>query len=84
MKSKGTYLLITACIVTLAIFLADDSLAQCSMCRKIATDGANNAKTVGKSINHAILYLMAMPYFLVGFYFRKQITGFVRGLLVKK
>ena len=82
MKFKVTNIFLTLFIVALVLILADDSIAQCSMCRKIATDGANT-KTVGASLNTGILYLLAMPYLLVTFFFRKQILGFMRGLLKK-
>ncbi len=78
-KFKYKYFILTLCVIALVLFLADDSIAQCSMCRKIATDGANS-KAVGKSLNHGILYLLAMPYCLLAFFFRKQIFGFMRGL----
>jgi hypothetical protein len=83
MKIKSTYFLFTLCIIALVIFMANDSIAQCSMCRKIATDGANS-KAVAGSLNRGILYLLAMPYCLLAFFFRKQIFGFVRGLRAKK
>ncbi|TAL58135.1 MAG: hypothetical protein EPN85_12350 [Bacteroidetes bacterium] len=70
-------------MIALSIFLADDSIAQCSMCRKIATDGANS-KAVGVALNSGILYLLALPYFLIAFFFRKQIFSFMRTLRVKK
>ena len=82
MKLKGAYIFIMLCIIALVIFLADDSIAQCSMCRKIATDGANS-KTVGASLNHGILYLLALPYTLLIFFFRKQIFEFMRGLIMR-
>ena len=83
MKSKGTYVFITLCVIAIVLFLADDSIAQCSMCRKIATDGANS-KVVAASLNKGILYLLAMPYCLLAFFFRKQILGFARSLVAKK
>jgi hypothetical protein len=77
MKFKWTYLLITLGIIILVVVVAGDSIAQCSMCRKIATDGTNSG-TVGKKLNAGILYLLAFPYVLVGFFFRKQIADFVK------
>ena len=82
MKIKIKYLFFALCIIALVIFLADDSIAQCSMCRKIATDGTNSA-TVGKKLNAGILYLLAFPYLLVGFFFRKQIFDFIRGFIMR-
>ncbi|MBI3500914.1 MAG: hypothetical protein HY063_03885 [Bacteroidetes bacterium] len=82
MKFKWTYLLIILGIIVLVVILADDSIAQCSMCRKIATDGANTG-TVGKKLNTGILYLLAMPYLLLGFFFRKQIVDFVKSKFMR-
>lgn len=70
-------------MIALMLFLADDTFAQCSMCRKIATDGANN-NSVGAGLNSGILYLLAIPYILLALFFRKQIMGFVSALRVKK
>jgi membrane glycosyltransferase len=81
-KNQLAYLIIIVCVVVLVIFLADDSIAQCSMCRKIATDGTNTG-TVGKKLNAGILYLLAFPYVLVGFFFRKQIAGFFRAQIAR-
>jgi membrane glycosyltransferase len=82
MKLKWTYLLVILGIIVLVVILADDSIAQCSMCRKIATDGTNSG-TVGKKLNAGILYLLAFPYVLVGFFFRKQIAGFVKSKFMR-
>ncbi len=45
------------------------SEAQCAMCRAVLESGDNNA--VAEGINNGIVYLMAIPYILVGvvFYF---------------
>ena len=83
MKFKPSYILITLLCILFLFLLADSSFAQCSMCQKIATDGANT-KLVAKSLNHGILYLLAMPYCMLAFIFRKQIIGFMRGLIAKK
>ena len=83
MKNKGLYIFLALCLVTLVLFFADDASAQCSMCRKIATDGANS-KVVAASLNKGILYLLAMPYCLLAFFFRKQILGFARSLMAKR
>jgi membrane glycosyltransferase len=82
-KIKSKYFLLSLALIALVIFFAADSFAQCSMCRKIATDGANS-KAVGTSLNKGILYLLAMPYCLLAFFFRKQIVGFTRTLRIKK
>ncbi len=84
MKIKGSYVFALMVTIALLILLADDSFAQCSMCRKIATDGTNEKTVDAASLNSGILYLLALPYFLIAFFFRKQIYGFVSTLRVKK
>ena len=82
MKLKGGFIFFTFCIIVLVVFMADDSLAQCSMCQKIAIDGVK-AKTAGNALNHGILYLLALPYCMLAIIFRKQIASFIHGLLVR-
>ena len=55
-------------------FLFLDVSAQCVMCKAVAEDSAA-AGAVGRGINQGILYIMAVPYILLG------IIGF---LIVKK
>ncbi|MBT8321335.1 MAG: hypothetical protein KJO90_06660 [Eudoraea sp.] len=43
------------------------SRAQCAMCRAVLESGDNN--TVAEGINNGIVYLMAIPYILVGVIF---------------
>lgn len=47
--------------------------AQCAMCRAVLESGADN--TVAEGVNNGIVYLMAIPYILIGvllfFVFRK-------------
>ncbi len=40
--------------------------AQCSMCTINAEQGAKNGNTQTKGINTGVLYLLAIPYLLVG------------------
>ena len=82
MKFNWKYLFVSLCVVALVTILADDSIAQCSMCRKIASDGVNS-KTAGATLNHGILYLLALPYVLLMFFFRKQILDFMRSFLLR-
>jgi hypothetical protein len=56
-------------LVTLAFFLnVNSAQAQCPMCKtalKSNQNGANKA-SVGNGINNGILFLLTMPYVLVG------------------
>ena len=49
----------------LFFLLVIESSAQCSMCRAVLESA--EAKETAKGINNGIIYLMAIPYLLVGF-----------------
>ncbi len=66
----------TVCLLALVLFCADDTLAQCSMCKKIATDGTNNTRSIANGLNKGILYMLAFPYAMIAFIFRKQIIEY--------
>jgi hypothetical protein len=51
-------------LVVLALVGADGS-AQCVMCKAVAEDSAE-AEGMGRGLNTGILYLMAVPYLLLG------------------
>ena len=53
--------------LVLLTFLPLVSEAQCAMCRAVLESGDNNA--VAEGINNGIVYLMAIPYILVGVIF---------------
>lgn len=61
---SGTKKIITLVLLT---FLPMVSQAQCAMCRAVLESGDNNA--VAEGINNGIVYLMAIPYILVGVIF---------------
>lgn len=56
-------------IVVLVSLFPQLSEAQCAMCRAVLESGENTA--VAEGINDGIVYLMAVPYLLIGalFYF---------------
>ena len=48
--------------------------AQCAMCKEAAASSLkNDPSSMARSLNSGILYLMAVPYILLAFIFRKQI-----------
>ncbi|WP_116124705.1 hypothetical protein [Lewinella sp. IMCC34183] len=59
--------LLPICLV-LVLLLAGgtDLLAQCPMCRATAESNLANGGTEGQGLNQGILYLLGMPYVLVG------------------
>lgn len=55
-------------LLLLAVFAFGDALeveAQCVMCKAVAEDSAAEG-AVGRGINQGILYIMAVPYVLLG------------------
>ena len=46
------------------LILSSDAYSQCSMCRSVLE--SEEGQSTAKGINNGILYLMAIPYFLVG------------------
>jgi hypothetical protein len=49
----------------LILFVVGEASAQCSMCRAVLESG--EAQETARGINNGIIYLMAIPYLLVGF-----------------
>jgi heme/copper-type cytochrome/quinol oxidase subunit 2 len=64
MLSKFRAFLILAFILVLLPFTSN---AQCAMCRASLQNDAN--KAVAEGVNDGIVYLMAIPYILVGIMF---------------
>jgi hypothetical protein len=56
-------------ILTLFFLLAlttPDATAQCPMCKIGAESNLKNGGSAGKGLNTGILYMLALPYLLVG------------------
>jgi hypothetical protein len=57
----------------------------CSQCRMLSEQSAELGENAfASNINTGILYLMAVPYLLLMFLFRKRIIRFLKSLFVKK
>ncbi len=53
--------------------------AQCAMCKQAAESSLkSNPNSMARSLNSGILYLMAVPYVMIAFIFRKQISSLLR------
>ncbi len=58
--------------------------AQCAMCKQAAeTSLKSNPNSMARSLNSGILYLMAVPYLMLCFIFRKQIAQLWRKFFPK-
>lgn len=53
-------------IIVILIFTNIDVVAQCPMCKIAAESNLENGGTEGKGLNKGILYILTMPYLLVG------------------
>lgn len=63
---KRRFLILTITII-LVILVVPDMIAQCPMCRLTAETNLQNGGTAGIGLNKGILYLLSMPYLIVGF-----------------
>jgi len=53
-------------VIIVLTFVAQDVVAQCPMCRLSAETNLENGGTAGRGLNTGILYLLSMPYLVVG------------------
>lgn len=67
-------------LILLTSLIHVSASAQCAMCRAVAESGSTNGQNVGGGLNNGILYLMAVPYLLLIFFFRKRIWTFLKEL----
>lgn len=84
MRLKPVHIFITILIL---FFLLSPELidAQCAMCKaSVESNIKNDPNSAAKGINKGILYLMAIPYLLIAFIFRKQIIGFYKKIKGKQ
>ena len=64
-------------LILLFVLFMQDLFAQCAMCKAVAEDQAEEGAS---GINAGILYIMAIPYILLFFFFRKKSFGFLKEL----
>jgi hypothetical protein len=69
MKRYQRILLILTLI--LFFFVSSELAAQCPMCKIAAESNLENGGSAGKGLNTGILYMLTMPYLIIG------ILGFV-------
>jgi heme/copper-type cytochrome/quinol oxidase subunit 2 len=67
---------------TLALLLfAVATYSQCAMCKAAAeSDLKNNPNSLAKGLNTGILFLMVIPYVIVGIIFRKDVIQFFKNI----
>jgi hypothetical protein len=75
--TRATRILI---LIVLAVYsTAGSVMGQCAMCKQAASSSLDKDPTsLAKNLNTGILYLMAVPYILIAFIFRKQLVSLYR------
>lgn len=64
-------------LIIVFVFFSSEMQAQCAMCKAAAeSDMKNNPNSMAQSLNKGILFLMSIPYIIVGIIFRKDIVAF--------
>ncbi|WP_020569243.1 hypothetical protein [Neolewinella persica] len=61
-------LILIVCAFALVVLLGggEELLAQCPMCRATAESNLANGGTEGRGLNNGIMYMLGMPYLLIG------------------
>jgi len=62
-------------ILIALVLLPNITEAQCAMCKASVESSQGQKNSVAGGINQGILYLMAVPYVLLAFIFRKQLVA---------
>jgi hypothetical protein len=79
MNQKHNTFFIALLVITFVLCSQADLSAQCAMCKAGAESSLkSNPNSIARGLNSGILYLMAVPYLLIAFIFRKQIAGLWR------
>jgi hypothetical protein len=66
MKKYNSSIIIIIGFVILAILLPESIDAQCPMCKMSAESNMKGGGTAGRGLNAGILYMLVMPYLIVG------------------
>jgi hypothetical protein len=80
MKKYSLIIFVFLCLSLLSF----DLDAQCAMCKEVVNSSQDNPNSIAKNLNTGILYLMAVPYLMIAFIFRKQIRSLYRTLRGKE
>ena len=75
---KTTYIKFLFLIVLILLPICLE--AQCAMCKATVEISIGQKNSVAGGLNQGILYLMAVPYVLMAFIFRKQLLSLWRNI----
>ncbi|MEI6020248.1 MAG: hypothetical protein WCR21_03905 [Bacteroidota bacterium] len=84
MKFSANKIFFLILFFVLVIVCNNQLQAQCAMCKQAAeTSLKSNPKSIARGLNTGILYLMAVPYLMIVFIFRKQLIMLWRNITRK-
>ena len=63
---NSKYIIVVFLLIVIVSILPIDAIGQCPMCRMAAESNLQNGGTEAKGLNNGILYMLAMPYLLIG------------------
>ncbi len=66
MNRNAKWILIGCLIIVFFVFTGEELMSQCPMCRISAESNLKDGGTQGKGLNKGILFMLTLPYLLVG------------------
>ncbi len=79
MKARNLFAILFLLLISMGAY------SQCAMCKAAAeSDLQNNPNSLAKGLNTGILFLMVIPYLIVGIIFRKDVALFFKNLRSKE
>jgi len=71
--------------ILLFLILVQDGFSQCAMCKAAAESNLeHDPKSIARGLNKGILFLMAIPYVIVGLIFRNDIVQLIKNIRSKQ
>ena len=66
MPNRHKIWIVSVAVLLLCLWVQTDLWSQCPMCRMSAESNLKNGGTDGRGLNAGILYMLVLPYLLVG------------------
>ena len=81
MKKSSCHKLIVLFGLLLFMIVVQDGFSQCAMCKAAAESNLeNDPKSIARGLNKGILFLMAIPYVIVGLIFRNDVVQIFKNI----
>lgn len=81
MKNSSCHKLIVLFGLLLFMMIVQDGFSQCAMCKAAAESNLeHDPKSIARGLNKGILFLMAIPYVIVGIIYRNEVLMFFKNI----